>query len=249
MRPDVVHVSRRPGSLLVGLAVVLGIFATVMSPLVWLVWTVGLSVDEARLFDWRLWYDMASLWLKIMVIYLALRLIFEPKGDQHMAGKRYGSGAPEAQKLDPAVEFEVAGLRYDDEEVHEFIATRKVDTVLAGRFINMPDDQAGQLLRLVVKLIGKTLDNKDGVPVQWSPEPVPKPRNAGKNYEPKFRGPDGDLHPMGEAPKFLDFAAGSSRRRWEALTVDEDFTVQMEVLAEVAHDLIEATTARPTVGS
>ncbi len=166
-----------------------------------------------------------------------------------MAGKRYGGGAKAAQRLDKPVPFELEVLRYDEEEVHEFTAVRKVDTLLAARFMNLDEDQAGVMLRLVTKLIGKTLDNSDGVPVQWSPTPLPKPKNAGARYEPKFRGPDGKLHPMDQAIKWTDYAAGSSRRRWEALVADEDVTAQLEALGGITKDLIAESTGLPTDGS
>jgi hypothetical protein len=166
-----------------------------------------------------------------------------------MTVKRYGGGSKTAQRLDQPVEFELELLRFDDPEVHTFHAVRKADTLLAARFMSVADDDPGAVLRLVTKLISKMLDNSDGVPVQWSPDVLPKPKNAGPKYEPKFRGPDGKLHPVADAGKFLEFAAGSSRRRWEALVIDEDATVELEALAEIARDLISATTDRPTDGS
>jgi hypothetical protein len=162
--------------------------------------------------------------------------------------KRYGGGSVQAQRLDTPYEFELEGLRYDDPEVHSFTAVRKADTLLAGKFMNLSDDQAGRLLRLCTLLVGKTLDNKDGVPVQWAPDPLPKPKDAGDDWEPKFRGPDGKLHPMHQAEKYTAFAAGSSRRRWAALVEDEEFTAEMETLAEIVKDLISRSTGTPTDG-
>lgn len=162
--------------------------------------------------------------------------------------RSYGSGAKQAQRLGEPFRFQLTGLRWDDEETHDFTAVRKADALLAARFMGFTDDQAGELLRLCGLLVGKTLDNSDGVPVQWTPEPLPKPRNAGVRYEPKFRGPDGELYPMSHAEKFTEFSAGSSRRRWQALLADNEFTCDMEVFVEIVKDLIEAGAGSPTSG-
>ena len=162
--------------------------------------------------------------------------------------KTYGGGAKQAQKLEEQLPFRLTGLRFDEEETHDFVAVNKADTLMAMRFMNMSEERAGDLVRLSTLLIAKTLDNKDGVPVQWAVEVLPKPKNAGDDWEPKFRGPDGKLHPLTTRDKFEDFAAGSSRRRWEALLVDEQFTVELEVLVEIAKDLIERSVALPTDG-
>ncbi len=162
--------------------------------------------------------------------------------------KTYGGGALQAQQLSKAYEFNLAGLRFDEEETHHFVATRKTDSLLALRFMGVDEENAGQLAQLATLLIGKTLDNTDGVPVQWSPSTLPRPKNAGDDYEPKFRGPDGKLHPMDQAAKFEEFDKGSSRRRWEALLVDNQFTCPLEVLVEITKDLIEMSSGNPTDG-
>lgn len=166
--------------------------------------------------------------------------------------RTYGGGAKQAQRLDEAFPFRLTGIRFDEEETHEFVATRKADTIMALRFMSISDDRVGELAQLAVLLIGKTLDNKDGVPVQWSPEALPRPddwddETRGK-WEPKFRGPDGELHPMDQAEKFTEFSAGSSRRRWEALLVDNQFQSELEVLVEITKDLVELSTGNPTAG-
>lgn len=193
-----------------------------------------------------LWYLGCLLDTVITTIYQRKR--FPDKRGFIMAGKRYGGGAKAAQQLDSSFTFELEGLRFDEEEVHEFTATRKVDTMLAGRFMSLPESEHGRVLRIIILLIGKTLDNKDGTPVQWAPVAAPRPKNAGESYEPKFRGPDGKLHPMAEADKFTDFNAGSSRRRWDALVNDDDFTVDIETLGDLVRDLIEVSAGRPTDG-
>lgn len=167
--------------------------------------------------------------------------------------KTYGANPEQAQQLTESYEFRIAGLRNDEAETHTLVAVRKPDTMMAIRFMNMGEDQGAELGRLCVKLIGKTLDNSDGVPAQWEPNALDKPRNAGPDWEPKFRAPsapigDGKLHPMSQAVKYEDFAKGSSRRRWEALLADNDFTVDIEVLVELVKDMVELTAGTPTDG-
>lgn len=167
--------------------------------------------------------------------------------------KVYGANPKQAQRLEEPYPFRLAGLRYDEEETHDLVAVRKPDTMMAIRFMNMGDDQGAELGRLCVKLISKTLDNSDGVPAQWVATPLEKPKNAGPDWEPKFRAPgppagDGKLHPMTQRTKYEDFAAGSSRRRWEALLLDNDFTVDIEVLVELVKDMVELTAGTPTDG-
>jgi hypothetical protein len=53
---------------------------------------------------------------------------------------------------------------------------------------------------------------------------------------------------MTQRTKYEDFAAGSSRRRWEALLLDNDFTVDIEVLVELVKDMVELTAGTPTDG-
>lgn len=205
--------------------------------------------EIAFLTDWRGWFEAAKLTLYLVAIYMGLTYLLRRK-ESTMAGKRYGGGAKAAQRLDQAHQWELEVLRFDEEEVHEFTTVRKVDTLLAAQFMNIGEDDAGRLLRVIGKLIGKTLDNADGVPVQWAAVALPKPKNAKAGYEPKFRGPDGKLYPMDQAVKFEEIGQGSSRRRWEALLVDEDATTALDSLAEITKDLIEVSTGgRPTVGS
>lgn len=162
--------------------------------------------------------------------------------------KTYGGGAKQAQQLPEPYPFRLAGLRYDEEETHDFVAVRKTDTMMAMRFMSINDDNVSELAKLATLLIGKALDNTDGVPVQWTATALPKPKNAGESWEPKFRGPDGKLYPMNQAAKFEEFEAGSSRRRWEALLVDPQFTTELEVIVDITKDLVELSVGTPTVG-
>lgn len=64
----------------------------------------------------------------------------------------------------------------------------------------------------------------------------------------KFRGPDGALYPMEDAAKFLEFSAGSSRRRWLHLMNDEaDLVVDAVALQGLFEWLVGlAAGGRPT---
>jgi hypothetical protein len=157
--------------------------------------------------------------------------------------KRYGSVGDD--RLPEPLHFELFTHLDDEVEVHAFRAVRRVDTRLATRFVKFGDDDVAQLIDMTVKLISKTLDDKDGTSATWSPVRLPL-----RDGEPaRFRGPDGELYEMEHAEKFAAFEAGSSRRRFLALTGDQDRTIQIEALAELTKDLIAASAERPTDGS
>lgn len=165
-----------------------------------------------------------------------------------MSHKVYGKGSKEDRRLPEPVTFELWGIRDDEEESHLFKAIWKPDTMLMARMMMAGDDLSAEEIARMLRMIGKTLDNSDGVKESWQFEPLDKPKNAGKNWEPKFRGPDGKLYPVDgpDREKFEDYEAGSSRRRWGRLVRDDEFQVDAEVLAEIAKDLVEAGTGRPT---
>jgi hypothetical protein len=160
--------------------------------------------------------------------------------------KVYGKGSKNETKLPQPFTFELWGLRDDEEESHLFTAVRKPDTMLMVRVMMADNDLGPEAIGSLLRMVGKTLDNTDGVKESWVFEEAPKPKNAGAGYEPKFRGPDGKLHPLDMRAKFEDYDAGSSRRRWNALVLDDDFQVEPETLAEIAVDVVEAATARPS---
>jgi hypothetical protein len=162
--------------------------------------------------------------------------------------KVYGKGSKEDRRLPEPMTFELWGVRDDEEDSHLFTAIWKPDTMLMARMMMAGDDLSADELAKLLRMVGKTLDNADGVKESWAFAELPKPKTAKANYEPKFRGPDGKLYSVAgpEREKFEDFAAGSSRRRWMTLVYDDEFQVDAEILAEVAKDLLEVATARPT---
>jgi hypothetical protein len=115
-------------------------------------------------------------------------------------------------------------MRDEELEEHTFRARVSLDlpTLISaiGEADRHPERAVSGLLRIVVKM----LDNKDGVPAQWEPEPLPlpDPLPEGHDGEVRFRGPDGELYLLEEAAKFTAFEAGSSRRRWLHLIEEDD---------------------------
>ena len=164
-----------------------------------------------------------------------------------MAGKRYGSMKAGQVELVP---FELVALREDDHgvpqpEVHEFVARPRTD---AGDLAAMSaaGSEGTVLMRVMVNMIKKIVVNDDGVPEQWTPEPVKKPANAKASYVEKFRGPDGQLYPMEDADRFTAVTAGSSRRRLMHLLLEDDATVEVADLAEIMQDMMAVAAGRPT---
>ena len=164
-----------------------------------------------------------------------------------MSGKRYGK--PQSTRLPEPWPFELMASRDDEDEVHAFTAVRQVDMLLGARFTGYTPEEAHKQVDLLVRVISKTLDDKDGTPATWSAVQLPIPHDAGEDFRPKFRGPDGELYEMEHVEKFAAFAAGSSRRRFIALCGDQERTVQAEDLGNIVRDLIAVSAGRPTGAS
>lgn len=167
----------------------------------------------------------------------------------------------------PRHDFEVTFLRDDAEVVHHFKAIQKTDVIgLAAVLVSVNRDSETALPEML-GLIRRHMDNTDGVPSQWQPTPLPTraereewPTSEGDlvrtasgdvayEVEPevrKFRAPDGTLHPMDDAAKFLEHSAGSSRRRWLELMADEELEIDLDQLTDVFEWLISLAAKRPT---
>lgn len=161
-----------------------------------------------------------------------------------MAGKRYHAQNPSELQPHP---FEIEVYRGALPEVHEFVARPNAELGPLIRMYKVIDDAMASA-EIALKILVKQMDDQDGTPLDWEPKPLKKPGNAGENWEPKFRGPDGKLHTMDKAPGFLDPAKGSSRRRWQRLMLEDDgVSVDANVLMEIMQDLVSAAMgARPT---
>jgi hypothetical protein len=163
-----------------------------------------------------------------------------------MAGKRYHAQNPSEIPLWP---FELVVWRDGQEEVHEFTARPQADAGATLMFTTSGED-GERKAQAVFRMMSRMLRNDDGVPDQWVPEPMERPKNAGANWLPKFRGPDGKLYPMDKAAQFTDPTKGSSRRRWNWMMFEDDaVTVDIGVIGKILEDLIEEAAGRPTVGS
>lgn len=163
-----------------------------------------------------------------------------------MSGKRYSMVDPNTAKPTP---FEIQLWRDGQAEVHEFTACPVTDIGAVMMFSSSGDD--GEMkARALMRMMSRMLLNTDGVPAQWSPEPLAKPKNAGLNWQPKFRGPDGKLYPLSEQGQFTDPKVGSSRRRWDYLMFEDDgVAVDAGLLSEIVQDMIATAADRPTHAS
>lgn len=66
--------------------------------------------------------------------------------------------------------------------------------------------------------------------------------------EAQFLAPDGTVHPMRDAAKYLEPSAASSRRRWvELMDGDNDLTVKANTIMKLWQWLVSESAARPTV--
>jgi hypothetical protein len=191
-----------------------------------------------------------------------------------MSGRRYGK--PQSSRFAEPWPFELVVSLDDEDEIHAFTAVRQVDKLLGARFTGYTLEEAHKQVDLLVKLISKCLDDKDGTPATWAPVELPPPPIGARDVNPvvvqgapddaalsaihlsqtvtvsprpKFRAPDGELYDMDHVEKFAAFPAGSSRRRFLALCGDQERTVQAEDLGDIVRDLIAVSAGRPTGAS
>jgi hypothetical protein len=182
------------------------------------------------------------------VIGFAIKIMFRKiKERLTMSGKRYGRLRAEPIAL---VDFELQAMREDStgeprEEWHEFTARPQSDAGDLAALSATGDDGLAQM-NIVVKMIKKMVINSDGVPEQWQPTELDAPDPLPEDYEPKFRGPDGELYPMDQAIKFTEPAKGSSRRRLMHLLFEDEATVDINDLSEMLKDMMGKASGRPT---
>lgn len=146
----------------------------------------------------------------------------------------------------PEVPFAMIFIRDGVEERHEFVANptmgwqdvRGLIPLMGGK----ADDQAlsQAAIRVVDRLIGRSLDNTDGTPEKWRPNVV----------DGFFTAPNGDHTAVELLPGFESFDAGSSRRRWvHLMEKDDDITVEPDQIVALMADLLEVAANRPTTRS
>jgi hypothetical protein len=152
----------------------------------------------------------------------------------------------------PRLPFNLEVFRNGSPEVHGFTAAPVMDLGSVLMFMRGHEDEMGQAL---LRLMLVNLVDDDGVPADWSVQMTERPKNAGADWQPKFRAPgppagDGRLHSMADAARYTDPNAGSSRRRWSHLMFEDDgVIVSAEVILEIMKDLMAQAAGLPTDGS
>lgn len=161
-----------------------------------------------------------------------------------MAPKNYGSG--KSTRLAEPFPFTLTVETDDDEQtVHHFTATHQISKTALALAQGGEDVDLRQWMRI----LARTLDNSDGkVKAQWEGTPLPKPDDAGRDWEPVFRSPDGELLPLGELKRFDDQGLWTTRRRFLGLVFDPGNQIvgDVDTLRELTKDLVAATAGRPT---
>lgn len=136
----------------------------------------------------------------------------------------------------PTVEFSVDFDHDGEIREHHFTAHPKITYGdMVGLKTHQKDTQGG-VLPYLDRIIRRSLDDTDGVPLKWEPDIA-----AGE-----FTTPDGNQAPLADLPKYQDFDAGSSRRRWAELIESDDAVVDFEQVMGVFEYLAEAVADRPT---
>lgn len=142
--------------------------------------------------------------------------------------KHFGAKAGDAPPR--KVPFTFGVLRGDEIDTHSFTALlSKID---AGGLITalqaIEQDDGPKAARAYYRTIARVIDNRDGIPAGWKPEPLQQPAGEGviDNRPPSFRVPfgaqKGEIRPMSEADEYLKSEVHSSRRRWLYLMEDDD---------------------------
>jgi hypothetical protein len=103
-----------------------------------------------------------------------------------------------------------------------------------------------------VQSVHRDADTPEWPPAVGTTEPaeVESPEQVRHLEEPVFRAPfgleKGQLLPMTRVGEFLDPAAGSSRRRWDALLDDDDVTLEAPDLTGLFEWAVGVASGRPT---
>lgn len=151
---------------------------------------------------------------------------------------------------------EIPEVGFDLNVEHELAdGTRELRT---HHLIGRPDPSSGDFARFtkaaaaggaeivdaLMAILPRMIDNSDGVSATWEYRELdPAPGEE----EPRFYGPDGQLHPVSDREKFDAFEVGSSRRRlYHLLFEDPDARVQIQTVVEIMKDLFAEGSGRPT---
>lgn len=109
-------------------------------------------------------------------------------------------------------------------------------------------------------LLGTSLDDLDGVPVEWRLPVEPEYDEAGNvlradatdehpDGAPLYLSWDGELSTLDELRQLDDLVDGSSRRRFSVIMASPRHRVRIEALNEIGRWLIAEVAGRPTVRS
>lgn len=168
--------------------------------------------------------------------------------------KRFGVKDNEAQGVVRREKFEFGVLTPEGVRVEEFYAV--LGNLHAGGLIAAlmaaERKDAGKAAEAYYRTIAKMVDNNDGIPAGWTPEPLAQAE--GDERAPMFRVPWGDdkgaLVPMKDADAYLESEVHSSRRRWLYLMEqDDDAVVEFSDLSEVFEWLIAQSTEKASAAS
>lgn len=149
-------------------------------------------------------------------------------------------GPTEAPKY-RRIPFEFAYLRDETVESQSFnLLAKPMDIGVANRMLSQSKgDNEAEAIPALIALIAKFMDDKDGTGARWKPVELPPKKNEDPPVK-RFRGPDGKLHEWAESAAFLELAAGSSRRRWLHLLIeDEECSVDVDALVKLLEFLVE----------
>lgn len=139
-------------------------------------------------------------------------------------------------------------VRDDEPESQVFTALAVTDMAALAKLFSDAENEPDQAVVGMIRLIAKLIDNSDGVKAGWKPKVLPQ--DEGYDGPPMFRAPYGPRKgqpvPYDELSEFQDPAVWSSRRRWLALTDDDDVILQEEDLSALFQWLVGLAANRPT---
>lgn len=171
--------------------------------------------------------------------------------------KRFGAQGPAGSDAAGAVQrerFEFGVMTAEGVVVHEFWAV--IGQLHAGGLIAAlmaaEGNDGGKAAEAYYRTIAKMIDNRDGIPSDWKPKPLP--RQEGDDRPEMFRVPwgadKGALRPMSEADAYLDSEVHSSRRRWlHLMEVDADAVVEFGDLSKLFEWMVAQSSGNRSAAS
>lgn len=163
--------------------------------------------------------------------------------------KRIGGGKAAAKH----VEFELVAYNEDDEKTFAFTAAVRNLPAELVHLAAKAETEPSKAARPLIRLLGKLMSNKDGVPSSWSPleldDDDPGVPEGGKAID-YYRDHEGHVRAFSDTETLewlQNIDNGSSRRRWQHLMeVDDEAVVELEDLIAVAEYLVAEGSDRPT---